>query len=213
MRFQQSSDSVARSLSFSMMISISRSLIHATCPWRSLFSSNERNLQQVDLSGPGSDTKSLDFFLRSAVWTGSEMIVWGGAAPSPSLTGGRYNPSTDSWTATSTATAPPARVFHTAVWTGIEMVVWGGCANDNCSQLSVFGGRYNPQTDSWIFTSNTNAPSPRYDHTAVWSGSEMIVWGGFDGSNRVNTGGRYNTGTDSWTATSTTNAPSARRLW
>jgi len=138
------------------------------------------------------------------------MIVWGGAAPSPSLTGGRYNPSTDSWTATSTATAPPARVFHTAVWTGIEMVVWGGCANDNCSQLSVFGGRYNPQTDSWTFTSNTNAPSPRYDHTAVWSGSEMIVWGGFDGSNRVNTGGRYNPSTDTWTATSITNAPIAR---
>src|SRR5436309_15342076 len=65
MRFQLSSDSVVRSLSFSMMISISRSLIHATCPWRSLFSSNERNLQQIDLSGPGSDTKSLDFFLRS----------------------------------------------------------------------------------------------------------------------------------------------------
>src|SRR5207302_3999754 len=65
MRFQQSSDSVARSLSFSMMILISRSLIPATCPWRSLFSSNERNLQQVDLSGPGRDTKSLDFFLRS----------------------------------------------------------------------------------------------------------------------------------------------------
>jgi N-acetylneuraminic acid mutarotase len=147
---------------------------------------------------------------QTAVWTGSEMIVWGGLAPNPSLTGGRYNPSTDSWTATSTATAPPGRFLHTAVWTGSEMIVWGGCATDNCSQLSMFGGRYNPQTDSWTFTSNTNAPSPRYSHTAVWSGSEMIVWGGFDGSNRVNSGGRYNPGTNSWTATSIANAPAGR---
>ena len=41
-------------------------------------------------------------------------------------TGGRYNPSTDSWTATSTTGAPAARTYHTAVWTGSEMIVWGG---------------------------------------------------------------------------------------
>ena len=29
------------------------------------------------------------------------------------------------------------------------------------------------------------------DHTAVWTGNEMIVWGGDDGSNFVNTGSRY----------------------
>jgi hypothetical protein len=32
--------------------------------------------------------------------------------------------------------------------------------------------------DSWTATSTTNAPSPRSSHTAVWTGSEMIVWGG-----------------------------------
>ena len=46
-------------------------------------------------------------------------------------------------------------------------------------------------------------------HTAVWTGSEMIVWGGVR-PGLLNTGGRYDPGTDSWTATSTTNAPSAR---
>ena len=39
------------------------------------------------------------------------------------------------------------------------------------------GGRYNPSTDSWTATSTTNAPSGRVGHTAVWTGSEMIVWG------------------------------------
>ena len=55
------------------------------------------------------------------------MIVWGGVDDGDRLnTGGRYNPSTDSWTATSTTNAPSARTYHTAVWTGSEMIVWGG---------------------------------------------------------------------------------------
>ena len=62
--------------------------------------------------------------------------------------------------------------------------------------------------DSWTATSITNAPNGRYEHTAIWTGSEMIVWGGFIGGFPLNNGGRYNPGTDSWTATSTANAPS-----
>jgi hypothetical protein len=92
-----------------------------------------------------------------AVWTGSEMIVWGGydGSSNGSNTGGRYNPSTDSWTATSTTNAPAARITLTAVWTGTEMIVWGG--HDGINGLNT-GGRYNPGTDSWTATSITNAP-------------------------------------------------------
>jgi hypothetical protein len=32
--------------------------------------------------------------------------------------------------------------------------------------------------DTWTATSIVNAPSGRQSHTAVWTGSEMIVWGG-----------------------------------
>ena len=72
-------------------------------------------------------TRPLDDADHTAVWTGSEMIVWGGYDGISLLnTGGRYNPSTDSWTATSTTNAPAARADHTAVWTGSEMIVWGG---------------------------------------------------------------------------------------
>src|SRR5947208_16843311 len=45
---------------------------------------------------------------------------------------------------------------------------------------------------------------------AVWTGTEMIVWGGSDDANHLNTGGRYNPANDSWMATSITNAPEAR---
>jgi N-acetylneuraminic acid mutarotase len=144
---------------------------------------------------------------HAAVWTGSEMIVWGGIGTGDLNTGGRYNPSTDSWAATGTTNAPDGRYYHTAVWTGSEMIVWGGY---NGSSYVNTGGRYNPSTDSWTVTSTTNAPEARYLHTAVWTGSEMIIWGGYGTSDFFNTGGRYNPSTNGWTATSTTNAPEAR---
>ena len=149
---------------------------------------------------------------HAAVWTGSEMIVWGGDDyESYFNTGGRYNPSTDSWRATSTANAPTGGAYPTAVWNGSEMIVWGGRYYDgtNYHYLNT-GGRYNPSTDQWTATSTTNVPVGRYAHTAVWTGSEMIVWGGTNDSSDFNTGGRYNPNTNSWIATSTTNAPSAR---
>jgi hypothetical protein len=134
-------------------------------------------------------------YRHTAVWTGSEMIVWGGYVNGVSKTGGRYNPSTDSWTATSTTNAPDARSVHTAVWTGREMIVWGGRnCSPNCINFNT-GDRYNPDTDGWVATSTTNAPTAREDHTAVWTGSEMIAWGGFyrdvHGFHFVNSGGRY----------------------
>jgi N-acetylneuraminic acid mutarotase len=148
---------------------------------------------------------------HTAVWTGSEMIIWGGADPFVMNTGARYSPSTDSWAATTTTNAPAARALHTAVWTGTEMIVWGGGGVGFVASNT--GGRYNPTADSWTATSTTNAPIPRYAQTAVWTGSEMIVWGGNNGNGLPsNTGGKYNPGTDSWIATSTTNAPAARVL-
>jgi len=141
----------------------------------------------------------------TAIWTGSEMIVWGGEDDSINYlnSGGTYNPTTDSWTATSTTNAPTPRIAHTAVWTGSEMIVWGG----HDGTLANTGARYNPATNVWIPTSTINAPFGRASQTAIWTGGEMIIWGG---TAPQNTGGRYNPDTDSWTATATTNAPEGR---
>jgi N-acetylneuraminic acid mutarotase len=155
--------------------------------------------------------------LHTAVWTGSRMIIWGGVVFDQNDvahffdTGGRYNPSTNSWTATGTTGAPVARYDHTAVWTGSEMIVWGGGYDSNGGFYNT-GGRYNPSTNSWTATSTTGAPLARIFHTAVWTGSQMIVWGGETGNGfgDLNTGGRYNPSANSWTATSTTGAPTAR---
>jgi len=88
------------------------------------------------------------------------------------------------------------------------MIVWGGTGDSGVSET---GGRYNPSTNSWAATNATDAPSGRYLHTAVWTGSEMIIWGG-EGNSVGDTGGKYNPSTDSWTATTTTNAPTGRDL-
>ena len=69
-------------------------------------------------------------YSHTAVWTGTEMIVWGGYSNAYLNGGGRYNPATNTWAAggTSTSGAPGGRSTHTAVWTGTEMIVWGGLA-------------------------------------------------------------------------------------
>jgi len=132
---------------------------------------------------------------HTAVWTGSEMIIWGGSSSGAVNNGARYSPATESWTPTrQDATTPAPRLFHSAVWTGSEMLVWGG---QGISDYPALGGRYNPSTDSWQ-PIPAGAP-PRYSATAVWTGSEMIVWGGIPqtGGN-LNTGDRFDPSGNAW---------------
>jgi hypothetical protein len=151
---------------------------------------------------------------HTAVWTGTQMIVWGGRTvqnSSPALnSGGRYNPTTDSWTTTSTgANVPTSRSDHSSAWTGTEMIVWGGLSNTFGSLNT--GGRYNPSTDAWTTTSTgANVPAARGYHAAVWTGAAMVLWGG-GGASLQNTGGVYSPLTDSWSTTASINAPTARR--
>ena len=166
----------------------------------------------------------------SIVWTGTEMIVWGGwnghdaYVPWFLNSGGRYNPETDTWTATSLALAPSIRQHHTAVWTGSKMIVWGGVGpgkvppgvgTDDLGD----GGVYDPKTDTWSLTGTSlvGAPTDRYYPTAVWTGTEMIIWGGRGGTGPTDSGGydsaggRYNPTTDTWQPTSTVNVPGQRK--
>src|SRR6266851_125796 len=137
---------------------------------------------------------------HTAVWTGTEMIVWGGLSVTDLNlfnTGGRYNPTTDSWIATSTMDAPSPRFGPITVWTESEMIVWGGLElrDDPVPHTPTAintGGRYDPATDSWLTTSMMDGPCPRFGPSAVWTESEMIVWGGSD----TNTGGRYDPAAD-----------------
>jgi N-acetylneuraminic acid mutarotase len=139
---------------------------------------------------------------HTAVWTGSQMIVWGGHAMGLLNTGGIYDPANNTWAPTSMV-APDARASHTAVWTGSRMIVWGrfssepGGVTNSC-------GIYDPASDTWTSTDIFAAPDVRSQHTAVWTGSRMIVWGGVGGSTGpfLNTGGLYDPASNTWTPTS-----------
>jgi len=69
------------------------------------------------------------------------------------------------------------------------MVAWGGMATGGAF---VGGAIYEPGVEgTWTPASAVGAPSGRYLHTAVWTGSKMIVWGGADNAYFLNTGGVY----------------------
>jgi N-acetylneuraminic acid mutarotase len=204
--------------------------------------------------------------LARAVWTGTQMVVWGGYNGGAVGTGGVFDPATNSWTPISMTTAPSARYGHAAVWTGTEMIVWGG--TDGTTRL-LDGARYNPQTNQWVaiastspgrdfhsavyvddemwiyggqgndgtdpnaylppvsgavvggwkysrtgntwdvLSPTTNQPTGRTLHTAVAIGSQMIVWGGFNGTDFLSTGARYDA--TGWIATLPQNEPVGRR--
>ncbi len=65
-------------------------------------------------------------------------------------------------------------------------------------------------TNLWTTGSLAGAPAIRNYHSAVWTESEMIVWGGCNGTQALRDGAIYNPGTNTWRATNNTNAPSAR---
>jgi hypothetical protein len=67
----------------------------------------------------------------AVVWTGQQLIVWGGLSEEPFRTradGAAYHPGTGRWTPHPTAPESQwLREGHgAAMWTGREMLVWGG---------------------------------------------------------------------------------------
>jgi hypothetical protein len=149
---------------------------------------------------------------HTAVWTGSEMIVWGGSSPSLARlrTGARYSPAANSWVPTSLDAPPAARSGHSTTWTGTSMFVWGGV--DSQGEFLNSGARYEAVTDEWAQLSSTGAPSPRRHHSATWTGTMLVVWGGETDEGVTRSGGRYLPGSDTWLGTTFSGAPAARGL-
>jgi hypothetical protein len=148
---------------------------------------------------PISDSPLGPRFGHTALWTGESMLVWGGAYgdfAGERSDGAAYEPTTDSWRAVA-ASPLVGRYLHTAVWTGGEMLVWGG-SDDAVTEgfegapkrYLADGAAYDPTSDSW--RPLAKAPfTPHSEHTAVWTGSEMLVWDGIAGA-------AYDPAADTW---------------
>lgn len=132
------------------------------------------------------------------MWTGSEMLVWGGRNGTYYDDGYRYNPRTDTWSGPIAVNPGFAgRRSPAAVWTGTEMLIWGG--ENNNTPLGN-GAAYDPALNAWLPISGGGAAPTRWHMTAVWTGMDMVVRGGWNGSSHVDTGAHYDRASDTWPA-------------
>lgn len=104
------------------------------------------------------------------VWTGTEVLFWGGQTDSVENTpggepGSAFDPATSAWR-TLPEGPKPAAFGASATWTGDELIVWGG-------QRSTSAAAYSPSTNSWRQLSD--APISSEFTTAVWTGTTMLV--------------------------------------
>lgn len=135
-------------------------------------------------------------FGHSVVWTGQEMIVWGGAADEESqdrlADGAAFDPSTNTWRTIATAPLEP-RFDHHAIWTGSEMLILGGAGRRD-------GAAYDPSTDSWRpIADSPFPPAPPSNmpglgrSAAIWASDRFFVWETLTDRMAV-----YYLATDSW---------------
>jgi hypothetical protein len=101
---------------------------------------------------------------------------------------------------------PPidGRSNHAMAWTGTEAVIWGGISSSSDPKHSVFdgvmprnGAAYDPATDRW--RTIPNAPIPgRITPLVVWTGHEVVVFGGQIGEQSRLDGAAWNPATNRW---------------
>ncbi|MFA5794394.1 MAG: kelch repeat-containing protein [Candidatus Brocadiia bacterium] len=100
--------------------------------------------------------------------------------------------------------APPARIFQSAVWDGEKFILFGGDPNPADGLRNFYNDLwwYYPKSDTWvrkIAQSSTGSPSARKNHTMVWDGQRVIMFGGWDGTAYKNDLWWYDPETNTWT--------------
>ncbi|HEV3363071.1 MAG TPA: hypothetical protein VG795_02835, partial [Acidimicrobiia bacterium] len=126
--------------------------------------------------------------------------IWTGQLALFAVSGVAYDPAADSWAAIASAPVPDGPApGEPIVWTGRRLLSWGisGAESDDASDDTsepapppVFGAMYDPAADHWQ-TFASGPLSSRVTHTAVWTGQEMLVWGGTNGEAPLADGAAY----------------------
>lgn len=126
----------------------------------------------------------------ASTWTGKELVIAGGYAEVVRAgvvhevffaDAAAYNPRTRSWRRLPSLPAPPRR-GASAVWDGRDVLVVGGAAHHAPSHGVEF---YTPLADVFAYRPSTNRwrrlaslPQGRVGQVAVWTGKQLLVWGG-----------------------------------
>ncbi len=85
-----------------------------------------------------------------------------------------------------------------SAWTGSKWIIWGGLNVANTVNLND-GAVFDPALGTWQTMSSVNAPSGRREFQTAWTGSNFLVWGGWNGS-YLSDGKLYDPATDTWTS-------------
>ncbi len=113
------------------------------------------------------------------VWTGREMIGWGGGCcGDASSAGAAYNPATNTRRKLPRSPLPPAQ-RPIGAWTGRELIILvTGIDPDGKPYPASFAraAAYNPTTNTWRRIAPL--PAPRGGATVVWDGHDVLVVGG-----------------------------------
>jgi len=134
-------------------------------------------------------------------WTGTEMIIAGGHNTANDTVGinkaARYNPVLDNWTPM--PDIPFSFTSSSSVWTGTEYLYGFGHGSSDMRYA-----RYNPVSNTWsaIQTAKPGLPNDgtgKVYHQAVWTGTEWIIAGGYDGGSHRKEAARFNPITGLWT--------------
>jgi hypothetical protein len=113
------------------------------------------------------------------LWNGRDALYIGGTlagAHAPTAGGVAFNPATGKWR--QLPAMEFSRTAFAAVWTGHQVLVWGGVTGSLLDgKVPPHGVAYDPVANRW--SAMPMAPlRGRIEPTVVWTGSQMIVWGG-----------------------------------
>lgn len=150
-----------------------------------------------------------------AVLVDSKLFVWGGRSAA-GLVGDlhAFNTLTRTWSVPPLNTGPSPRVEATAILGDTDWIVWGGVGDTGAlgtgARLRFQSGVGGRVPTAWLPCSEVNAPAPRSGHTAVWTGTRLLIWGGRNGEAFFGDGSMYDPVADTWTALPTEGAPTPR---
>ena len=114
---------------------------------------------------------------HTAIWTGQEMVIWGGSTDfdsDPFTDGAAFNPATRAWRMVPAAPLSP-RFDARAFWTGREMIIYGGTSTEGV--ILGDGAAWDPAANRWRALP-ASPLGPRDGSVVAWAGDRLVVWGG-----------------------------------
>lgn len=123
----------------------------------------------------------------SVLWTGSQVIFWGGwlperyKKPNGLNSGTAFDPAANTWTELPLDGSPEGRMEHTATWTGSRMLLYGGVTSPTYDEREylISGALYDPVRSKWSPMSHGSLrPQPhpyRFALRSIWVGTHVLL--------------------------------------